>query len=193
MIRDWIRREGRIVGPEFLRVDGFLNHRIVPEFIEAVGEGLAARFAESGATCVLTAEAAGNIVAYELARRLGARAVYAKKGKASTMAQPMTREILSPTKGTQTTLSVSGEYLTAVERVLVVDDFLFQGTTSSALADMVLESGATLAGFGFVIEKTFAEGRERLESYGVPVVALVSIAAMDGDSGEIEFVEAERA
>ena len=192
MIRDWIRREGQILGPEFLRVDGFLNHRIAPKFIEAVGERLADRFAGSGVTCVLTAEAAGNIVAYELARRIGARAVYAKKGKALTMAKPISREILSPTKGTLTTLSISGEYLSAAERVLVVDDFLFQGTTSAALADMALESGATLTGFGFVIEKTFAGGRVRLEGYGVPVAALVSIASMDPDSGEIQFVDTEQ-
>ena len=142
-----------------------------------------------GATCVLTAEAAGNIVAYELARRIGARALYAKKGEAATMARPITREILSPTKGTQTTLSISGEYVSPAECVLIVDDFLFQGTTSAALADMALEGGATLAGFGFVIEKTFAGGRDRLASYGVPVEALVSIASMDPDAGVIRFVE----
>jgi len=189
MIREWIEREGRILGPEFLRVDGFLNHRIAPGFIEVVGEELAARFAEKSVTCVLTAEAAGNIVAYELARRIGARAVYAKKGRAATMAMPVTREIVSPTKGTRVTLAVSGEYLSEGERVVVVDDFLFQGTTSAALADMVLECGAGLAGFGFVIEKTFAGGRDRLGHYGVPIAALVSIASMDPEAGTIEFVE----
>jgi len=193
VIREWIQREGRILGPEFLRVDGFLNHRIAPEFIEAVGAQLAETFASSDATCVLTAEAAGNIVAYELARRIGARAVYAKKGKAATMAQPITREIVSPTKGTQTTLSISGEYLATAERVLVVDDFLFQGTTSGALADMVLEGGATLVGFGFVIEKTFAGGRGRLKEFGVQVAALVSIDSMDPDTGEIRFADTESA
>jgi xanthine phosphoribosyltransferase len=189
VIREWIQREGRVLSPEYLRVDGFLNHRIAPEFIEAVGERLAERFSETGATCILTAEAAGNTVAYELARRLGARAIYAKKGLASTMAEPITREIVSPTKQAPTELTVSGEYLGSAERVLVVDDFLFRGTTSAALADMVQESGARLAGFGFVIEKTFAGGRARLEPYGVPIVALVSIEAMDVATGEIRFVE----
>jgi xanthine phosphoribosyltransferase len=189
VIREWIQREGRVLGPEYLRVDGFLNHRIAPEFVEAVGEQLTERFSEAKATCVLTAEAAGNVVAYELARRLGARAIYAKKGRASTMAEPLTREIVSPTKSAPAELTISGEYLGPAERVLIVDDFLFRGATSGALADMVRESGARLAGFGFVIEKTFAGGRTRLESYGVPIVALVSIEAMDPATGEIRFVE----
>jgi len=189
MIRAWIEREGRVLGPEFLRVDGFLNHRIAPGFIEAVGEGLADALSGCRATCVLTAEAAGNVVAYELARRIGARALYAKKGRASTMASPMTRRILSPTKGAETSLSVSGEYLSKPERVVVVDDFLFRGTTSAALADMVRESGAQLVGFGFVIEKAFAGGRSKLEPYGVPIVSLVSIDGMNPGTGEIRFSE----
>jgi len=189
MIRAWIEREGRVLGPEFLRVDGFLNHRIAPGFIEAVGEGLADALSDCRSTCVLTAEAAGNVVAYELARRIGARALYAKKGRASTMASPITRTIVSPTKGAETCLSVSGEYLSKSERVVVVDDFLFRGTTSAALADMVRESGAQLVGFGFVIEKAFAGGRSQLEPYGVPIVSLVSIDGMDPETCEIRFSE----
>jgi len=187
MIRTWIEREGHVLGPEFLRVDGFLNHRIAPDFIDVVGTGLAAALSGCRATCVLTAEAAGNVVAYELARRIGARALYAKKGRASTMTSPITRTIVSPTKGAETCLSVSGEYLPKFERVVVVDDFLFRGTTSAALADMVRESGAELVGFGFVIEKAFAGGRSKLEPYGVPIVSLVSIDGMDPGTGEIRF------
>jgi len=189
MLREWIKREGRVLGPEFLRVDGILNHRIDPAFISAVGEGLADRFADCGVTCVVTAEAAGNIVAYELARRLGARALYAKKGRAATMSDPISRTIVSPTKGTETDLAISREYLGRADRVVVVDDFLYQGATSAALAEMVREAGATLVGFGFVIEKAFAHGRDALEPYGAPVFALVAIASMDPGTGEIAFVD----
>ncbi len=187
MIREWVRREGRVLGPEFLQVDGFLNHRIAPEFIEAVGEQLATRFETLEISCVLTAEAAGNIVAYELARRLGARALYAKKGSAATMSRPIKRTVVSPTKGTEAVFSISRDYLPPDEHVLIVDDFLYQGKTSAALADMVAESGATLVGFGFVIEKLFAHGRDALEIHEVPVEALVSIQSLDPETGDIRF------
>ena len=187
-LQDWVQRYGVVVGPEFLRVDGFLNHRIDPKFMEEVGRQLAARFAAADVSCVLTAEAAGNIVAYEVARRIGARALYAKKGRAATMNRPFVRSITSPTKGTTVELSVSKDYLNEQERVLIVDDFLYRGDTSSALADMVRESGATLVGFGFVIAKEFGEGRRVLTRYGVPIVTLVSIIRMDPETGKIEFV-----
>jgi len=186
-LQDWVQRYGVVVGPEFLRVDGFLNHRIDPKFMEEVGRQLADRFAASDVSCVLTAEAAGNIVAYEVARRIGARALYAKKGHAATMNRPYVRSITSPTKGTTVELSISKDYLSERERVLIVDDFLYRGDTSAALADMVLESGATLVGFGFVIAKEFGEGRRVLSRYSVPVVTLVSIIRMDPETGKIEF------
>ena len=122
-----------------------------------------------------------------MARRIGARALYAKKGRAATMNRPFVRSITSPTKGTTVELSVSKDYLNEQERVLIVDDFLYRGDTSSALADMVRESGATLVGFGFVIAKEFGEGRRVLTRYGVPIVTLVSIIRMDPETGKIEF------
>lgn len=79
-LKEWILKEGAVLGPEFLRVDGFLNHRIDPAFVEEAGRELATAFAGQGVTCVLTAEAAGNVIAYEAARRLRAHAIYAKKG-----------------------------------------------------------------------------------------------------------------
>ncbi|HAF70384.1 TPA: xanthine phosphoribosyltransferase [Candidatus Acetothermia bacterium] len=188
-LREWVSREGTVVGPEFLRVDGFLNHRIDPEFVERAGEGLAAAFDGAEVTCVLTAEAAGNVIAYEAARRLKAKALYAKKGRAATMARPVIRRVPSPTKGGEVELAVSADYLRPGERVLVVDDFLYRGLTSAALAEMAREAGAELVGFGFVIEKRFGGGREFLSRFGVPIVALVSIASMDPKSGRIVFAE----
>jgi len=191
-IREWVQQEAIVLGPEFLRVDGVLNHRIDPAFIEQVGEELARHFMLFEATCVLTAEAAGNIVAFELAKRLGIRALYAKKGKAATMENPIVRTVVSPTKGTETQLAVCGNYLDAEDRVIIVDDFLYKGVTSTALAEMVAESGAVLAGFGFVIEKSFANGRQVLSQFDVPIVSLAPIASMDSTSGEILFVEGTR-
>jgi len=186
-LADWICREGQVISEQFLRVDGFLNHRIDPPFIEHAGRLIAERFLDSAVTLVLTAEAAGNVVAYEIARRLRARAVYAKKGRASTMSHPVTRRIFSPTKGEVVELSVCKDYLGDSERVLVIDDFLYQGTTSAALADMVQETGSRVVGFAFIIEKGFAGGREKLAAYDVPVESLLCVEEMDPHTGKITF------
>lgn len=190
-LREWICREAQVLGSEFLRVDGILNHQIDPAFISLVGEQLAAQFEGAGANCVLTAEAAGNIVAYELARRLGVRALYAKKGKAATMIRPIVRSVISPTKGTKTELAISGDYLGPEDRVIIVDDFLYHGVTSGALGDMVVEAGGRPVGFGFVIEKTFARGREGLQRFKVPVISLAPIQSMNPEAGTIAFASNE--
>lgn len=188
-LREWVEREGQVLSEEFLRVDSFLNHRIDPRFITLAAHGICQAFAGHDITCVLTAEAAGNVIAYEVARELGAYALYAKKGRAATMAGALRRTIISPTKGTTTELFLSREYLGPAERVLVVDDFLFRGTTSAALAEMVLEAQATLVGFAFVIEKKLGGGRKVLAKFGVPIVSLVKVARMDPKTGRIEFAE----
>lgn len=189
VLEEWIQREGEVINEDFLRVDRFLNHRIDPRFVSQAGRQLASAFVHQGVTVVLTAEAAGNVIAYEVAQRLSAVALYAKKGKANTLAHPVTRTIPSPTKGVVNELALSRDYLRPSDRVLVVDDFLFQGTTSAALAEMVVEVGAQLVGFGFVIEKTFTEGRKVLARFGVPIVSLVRVAQLNPRTGQIHFVQ----
>ena len=71
-----------------------------------------------------------------------------------------------------------------------VDDFLFEGTTSCALAEIVKQAGATLIGFAFVIEKGFSPGRSVVERLDVPTLSLVTIDSMDPASSSIRFAEA---
>lgn len=186
----WIAAHGQVLGPEFLRVDGFLNHRIAPEFVILAAGGIVQAFSGRTITCVLTAEAAGNVIAYEVARELGACALYAKKGRAATMRGALRRTVESPTKGVPVELCLSPEYLRPEEHVLIVDDFLYRGTTSAALAEMVGEARATLVGFAFVIEKRFGGGRAVLARFGVPIMSLVAIERMDPATGQIVFAEA---
>lgn len=184
-----IRRDATVLSREFLRVDGFLNHRVDPAFVDLAGAALACSFRGSGVQCVLTAEAAGNVIAYETARRLGTLALYGKKGAANTMNRALTCRVPSPTKGVEHDLCVSADYLCPGQRVLVVDDFLHHGTTSAALATMVREARAELVGFGFVIEKRRSGGRTVLQRFGVPIVSLAVIESMDPTTGRIVFAE----
>ena len=53
------------------------------------------------------------------------------------------------------------------QRVVVVDDLLATGGTAEATARMVEELGGVVAGFVFLIELTYLDGREKLEGYSV--------------------------
>ena len=53
------------------------------------------------------------------------------------------------------------------ERVLIVDDVIATGGTAAATAKLVESCGAEVAGFGFVVELTFLDGRAKLDGYEV--------------------------
>ena len=183
VVKEYIKTRGIILGKDFLKVDSFMNHRIEPQFIEAASKAISERFKNSGVTLVLTAESAGNIIAYEVAKRLMCVALYAKKNGAVTMSNPLKKKLYSPTRKKEVELAISKDYLNPDDKVLIVDDFLYNGRTSSVLAEMVLEVGASLVGFGFIVEKAFAGGRENLKRFKAPIYSIAVIERMDPETG----------
>jgi xanthine phosphoribosyltransferase len=181
-LKDRILREGKNLGDGILKVDGFINHQVDPELMEACGQELARRFQGVGATKVLTAEISGIAPALATAMHLGLPVVYARKSKPITMPDQVYLT-LSPshTKGRMVELIVSPEYLAGGERVLIIDDFLASGATIQGLARLAQTAGAIIVGVGALVEKTFEGGRQVLASLGVPIEALARIRAMEGD------------
>ena len=145
LLKDRIRREGENLGRGILKIDSFLNHQVDPDLMVAAGEAIAARFADSGPTRILTAEVSGIIPAVMAGRALGnLPVVYARKHKPITMREPVYVDTApSHTKGGEVLLMVSPEFLSADDRILIVDDFLASGRTIDALGRIVAAAGAT--------------------------------------------------
>ncbi len=184
-----IRRDGRNLGGGILKVDGFINHQVDPALMDGCGRELARRFADAGATKVLTAEISGIAPAVATAFHLGIPVVYARKTKPITMPDEVFLTLApSHTKGRTVELIVSPEYLGPKERVLIVDDFLASGATILGLARLASAAGARVVGVGALVEKSFEGGREVVSALGVPVESLVRIRSMDGSRIEIEEV-----
>ena len=180
---DRIRAEGEHLGGGILKVDSLINHQLDPGLMEAMGTALAARFAGTKVDRILTAEISGIAPALMTGIEMGVPVVYARKRKPITMAGPVFLETApSHTKGGETLLLVSAEFLHAGENVLIIDDFLATGQTLLALARIVSSAKANLVGVGVVVEKTFEGGRAAmLDKFDVPIQALATITAMDGD------------
>ena len=187
-LKNRILAEGRNLGQGILKVDGFINHQVDPQLMDACGQELARRFAGLQATKVLTAEISGIAPALTTALHLGLPVVYARKQKPITMPFDVFLTLApSHTKGRNVELIVSPEYLGATERVLIVDDFLASGQTILGLARLAQVAGAHVVGIGAVIEKSFEGGRQALQTLGVPIEALAIITNMD--EGKIVFAE----
>ena len=175
-----VRVRGRVEGT-LVKVDDFLNHRVDPALLDAIGADIAERWAGEDPGLVLTAEASGIPPALTTARHLGVEMLYAKKFPRSTAERPaFVREVASPTKGAEYRVEVARRLLGSGQKVLVVDDFLSGGRTAEALGDIATEAGATVVGFAFVIEKSFMEGRGRLEGRGWEVDSLVVVRSLEG-------------
>jgi len=134
-LKERILREGKNLGNGILKVDGFINHQVDPNLMDACGREFARRFQSVGATKVLTAEISGIAPALTTAFHLGLPVVYARKHKPITMPDQVYLT-LSPshTKGRMVELIISPEYLAGGERVLIIDDFLASGATILGLA-----------------------------------------------------------
>jgi xanthine phosphoribosyltransferase len=184
-----ILSEGKNLGRGILKIDSFLNHQIDALLMEAIGEDIAAQFAYTQPTRVLTAEVSGLIPAAMTGKALGnLPVVYARKHKPITMMEPVyIEEAPSHTKGNEVSLMVSPEFLAAEDRILIVDDFLASGRTIDALCRIVRNAGATLVGIAAVAEKTFEGGREVLAHWDVPVYACAMI--VDMSDGRIILAE----
>ncbi|MCY4144883.1 MAG: xanthine phosphoribosyltransferase [Chloroflexi bacterium] len=177
-----IRREGVNLGGGILKVDSLINHQIDPQLMVNMGKAIAKCFAGVPVDRILTAEISGIAPALMAGIEMGVPVVYARKKKPITMAGPVYLETApSHTKGGETLLLVSAEFLSADEHVLIIDDFLASGRTLLALARMVKSARANLVGVGVVVEKTFESGRATVQAqFDVPIHALASITAMEG-------------
>ena len=180
-----IRNEAVHIGRGIIKVDGFVNHQIDPALTTAIGAEFARLFAEAGVTAVtkiLTAEVSGIAPALATAQACNVPMVYARKHRPITMPDGFyLAEAPSHTKGGIVRLMISPEYLSAGDRVLLIDDFLATGYTIQAIVELVRQSGATLCGIGCVIEKEFEHGRDLLADLGVPIVSLAKVD-LDGDA-----------
>ena len=60
LLQERIRREGRVLPGNIVKVDGFLNHRVDTRLLEDIADEFAKYFDTSKITVVLTAEASGR-------------------------------------------------------------------------------------------------------------------------------------
>lgn len=183
-----ILKEGQVLGGGILKVDSFVNHQVDPNLMDVCGREFARRFANVGATKILTAEISGIAPALTTALHMRLPVVYARKTKPVTMPDQVYLTLApSHTKGRMVELIVSPEYLANGEKVLIIDDFLASGQTILGLARLAEASGSKVVGIGALIEKVFEGGREALQPLGVPIESLACIKSMD--EGKIEFVD----
>ncbi|MDF2588985.1 MAG: xanthine phosphoribosyltransferase [Anaerocolumna sp.] len=184
LLKDRIKKDGKIRSGNVLKVDSFLNHQMDIELFGEIGKEFKKRFEGSDITKILTIEASGIGIACITAQQFSVPVVFAKKNQTKNIAGDIyTSKVESFTHGRVYDIIVAKEFLSANDKVLIIDDFLANGSALLGLAKLVTDAGAKLVGAGIVIEKGFQEGGELVRSNGVRVESLAIIDSMSEENG----------
>lgn len=186
LLKERIRREGKVLPGNIIKVDGFLNHRVDTALMSQLADEFAKYFDVNNITMVLTAEASGIALATVCAQKYGVPMVFAKKAKSDNIEGGLYQsDIYSYTYKKKVTLLVSKEWLSSDDKVLIIDDFMANGEAMRGLCDIVTAAGATLMGIGCAVEKGFQGGGDRLRAAGVNLKSLAIIES--AEPGNIVF------
>ncbi|EGG40482.1 xanthine phosphoribosyltransferase [Streptococcus sp. 27098_8_134] len=189
-LEERILRDGQVLGKNILKVDSFLTHQVDFSLMKEIGQVFAEAVKEAGITKVVTIEASGIAPAVYVAEALGLPMIFAKKAKNITMTEGiLTAEVYSFTKQVTSTVSIAGKFLNSDDKVLIIDDFLANGQAAKGLITIIEQAGAQVEAVGIVIEKSFQDGRQLLETSGYRVLSLARIAGFE--KGQIVFTEAD--
>ena len=187
-LEEKIVKDGIVKSGNVLKVDSFLNHQMDISLMEEIGREFKRRFADKRITKVLTIESSGIGIAAFVAKEFGVPMVFAKKSKSINIdGEMLVAEVESFTHKTKNQVIVSKRFLTAEDRILVIDDFLANGCALMGLIQIANNAGASVEGLGIVIEKGFQAGGQIIRNLGYHLESLAIVDAMDAEAGTITF------
>ena len=176
MLKQMIKERGELRPGGVVVVSGFLNHRMNTELIDEIGREFYRIFADEKPTLILTVEASGIGIACLTARYFGVDVLFAKKSQSKNLAGDTYSSLVrSFTRGTVFDVRVDKNYISANDRVLLIDDFLADGEALKGLIDITNQAGAMVVGAGICIEKAFQPGGDRIRKMNINLHSLVRI------------------
>ena len=188
LLKEKIKNDGIVINENVLKVDNFLNHQVDTKLMDLIGKEFADYFKSKNITKVVTIESSGIAPAYAAALKLDVPLVIFKKQSSAILDTETTIQtpVHSFTKNTDYVLMASKKYLSENDNILIIDDFLANGQAAMGAYRILKEAGSSVAGIGIVIEKSFQDGRKKLEDLGLDVYSLARVSKISSDG--IEFL-----
>ena len=189
LLKEKIKKDGIVINEHVLKVDNFLNHQVDTKLMDLIGEDFSNYFKNKSITKVVTIESSGIAPAYATALKLDVPLVIFKKQSSAILDTETTIQtpVHSFTKNTDYILMASKKYLSENDNILIIDDFLANGQAAMGAYRILKEAGSSVAGVGIVIEKSFQDGRKKLEDLGLDVYSLARVSKIS--SNGIEFLD----
>jgi orotate phosphoribosyltransferase len=135
-----------------------------PALLEPVSQVIAERFRDANPTVVVGAAVGGILLAYEVARQLGTKAIFVEKENGV----PVLRR---------------GFALSPADRALVVEDVVTTGLSVREVLGVVRHSGADVVGIGIVVARS-ERSFDNAQDDKIPVHALLDLPMISYDAAE---------
>lgn len=187
IIEQEIQKRGKVLPGNVLKVNSFLNHQLDPYLLNIMAGEWTKLFKNDNITKIVTIEASGIALAILTGLKLNVPVVFAKKSNSKNIGDVYKSKIHSYTRDQDFDIQIEKQFIYKDDIVLIIDDFLANGSTTLDMIDIINQAGAKLAGVGIAIEKGFQNGGEILRDKGVRVESLAIISSMDEKTGKIIF------
>ena len=182
LLKDRIRKDGKVKEGNVLKVDSFLNHQMDTALFREMGKEFKKRFEGEEINKILTIEASGIGIACVVAESFNVPVVFAKKSQSLNLDGDLyTSKVESFTHGRVYDVVVSKKFLHEDDNVLIIDDFLANGNALVGLIDIAGQAGAKVAGIGIAVEKLFQGGGDMLRAKGYHIESLAMVESMSED------------
>jgi orotate phosphoribosyltransferase len=139
-----------------------------PHYVQQLCGMIAAHYKNESIDLVAGPTTAGIILAFEVARQLGVRAIYAEKAENKTFTFKR------------------GAAISAGDRVLVVDDVLTTGGSIKEVISLVKERQGKVIGVGVLVDRT-----EKDLGFGAPLFGCVRVEAVSYAPAECPLCAAQ--
>lgn len=187
IIEQEIQKRGKVLPGNVLKVNSFLNHQLDPYLLNIMAGEWTKLFKNDNITKIVTIEASGIALAILTGLKLNVPVVFAKKSNSKNIGDVYKSKIHSYTRDQDFDIQIEKQFIYKDDIVLIIDDFLANGSATLGMIDIINQAGAKLAGVGIAIEKGFQNGGEILRDKGVRVESLAIISSMDEKTGKIIF------
>ncbi len=186
ILKKKILDEAEVLPGDVLKVDTFLNHQIDVILVSQLADEWYKLFVNEGITKILTIESAGIGLASIAALKFGIPVVYAKKTRnASLGSDYLSTRVISYTHGQAYDVFLAKDLIKKGDKVLLLDDFLANGSALKVLIHLAESAGAEVIGATVAIEKSYLEGGKDIRDLGYRLESLVKIKEIN--NGRIVF------
>ena len=187
LLEDRILKDGKVYPGDILKIDSFLNHQIDVKLMEEIAKEIKRLFPDVKPTKILTIESSGIAIASEVSKQYDyVPVVFAKKQKASNMAEAYCATEKSYTRNLNYDVSVAKEYIKENDQILIVDDFLANGEALNAMIKICNQAKAKVLGATVVVCKAYQPGLKRIEDMGIHVECLAKVKSLENNKIEFE-------